>query len=185
MPRDPRVSDVPIKKPAVCHTPAPTKTAPINSKPKKAPRRKKLSAKWLFDASMLSSPMDLSPLVSMSLEAPEDVVGESGLLKRMVKTVLNGPGVRNRVGRQARLDVRPSWRVCPDHGPCGSRRARCIDGRHGMVRRYMAEEGNEMDRSEETPEPELHKAMLVLLCRAGDYKLKTEDLLELCRGHRK
>ena len=38
---------------------------------------------------------------------------------------------------------------------------------------------------EETPEPELHKAMLVLLCRAFDYKLKTEDLLELCRGHRK
>ena len=27
--------------------------------------------------------------------------------------------------------------------------------------------------------------MLVLLCRAFDYKLKTEDLLELCRGHRK
>ena len=71
VPRGPRTSDVPIKKPAVCHTPAPTKTAPINSKPKKAPRRKKLSAKWLFDASMLSSPMDLSPLVSMSLERPK------------------------------------------------------------------------------------------------------------------
>ena len=105
VPRGPRTSDVPIKKPAVCHTPAPNKQQPVNSKPKKAPRRKKLSAKWLFDASMLSSPMDLSPLVSMSLDAPEDVVGESGLLKRMVKTVLNGPGVRNRVGRQARLDV--------------------------------------------------------------------------------
>jgi hypothetical protein len=132
--------------------------------------------------------MDLSPLVSMSLDAPEDVVGESGLLKRMVKTVLNGPGVRNRVGRQARLDVLAIMANCAlTTDPV--RKAAVQDALMDVTEwfdEYMAEEGNEMDNStEETPEPELHKAMLVLLCRAFDYKLKTEDLLELCRGHRK
>ena len=34
------------------------------------------------------------------------------------------------------------------------------------------------------PDPELHKAMLVLLARAFEYKLKTEDLLELTGGNR-
>ena len=58
---------------------------------------------------------------------------------------------------------------------------------------YMAEEGAELDAlvalgdlgAPVATEPELHKAMLVLLARAFDYKLRTEDLLELCRGHRR
>lgn len=41
----------------------------------------------------------------MSLEKPEEVVQEHGLLKRMVQTVLNGPGKASRVCRQTRLDV--------------------------------------------------------------------------------
>lgn len=45
---------------------------------------------------------------------------------------------------------------------------------------YMAEE-------ESTPgeEPELNKAMVLLLARCWDYKLKTEDVLELTQGNRK
>ena len=182
----PRARDAAVVKPLkLCQTPAPS-TRPASAKPKKAPRRKKLSAKWLFDASLLSAPMDLSPLVAMSLDAPEDVVGESGLLKRMVKSVLNGPGVRNRVGRQARLDVLAILANCAlTNDP--ERRASVQDALMDVTEwfdKYMAEEGVDLD-TEESPEPELHKAMLVLLCRAFDYKLRTEDLLELCRGHRK
>jgi hypothetical protein len=34
-------------------------------------------------------------------------------------------------------------------------------------------------------EPELHKAMVLLLARCWDYKLKTEDVLELTQGNRR
>lgn len=34
------------------------------------------------------------------------------------------------------------------------------------------------------PEPELYKAMLLLLARIFDYNLRTEDLLELTSGNR-
>ena len=33
-------------------------------------------------------------------------------------------------------------------------------------------------------EPELHKAMVLLLARCWNYKLKTEDVLELTQGNR-
>jgi hypothetical protein len=34
-------------------------------------------------------------------------------------------------------------------------------------------------------EPELHKAMTLLLARCWEYKLKTEDVLELTQGNRR
>jgi hypothetical protein len=34
-------------------------------------------------------------------------------------------------------------------------------------------------------EPELHKAMVLLLSRCWEYKLKTEDVLELTQGNRR
>ena len=103
-------------------------------------------------------------------------MGESGLLKRMVKTVLNGPGVRNRVGRQARLDVLAIMANCAlTTDPV--RKAAVQDALMDVTEwfdEYMAEEGNEMDtNTEETPEPELHKAMLVLLCQS--LRLQAQD----------
>ena len=49
-----------------------------------------------------------------------------------------------------------------------------------------AEEGDaaRLEEDGEGLEPELHKAMLVLLCRAYDYALRTADVLELCGGDR-
>ena len=37
-------------------------SVPMDKPEKAAPKKKKLSAKWLFDAAMLSSPMDLNAL---------------------------------------------------------------------------------------------------------------------------
>ncbi len=44
-----------------------------------------------------------------------------------------------------------------------------------------------MSQEESTPgaEPELNKAMVLLLARCWDYRLKTEDVLELTQGNRK
>ena len=44
-----------------------------------------------------------------------------------------------------------------------------------------------MSKEESTPgqEPELNKAMVLLLARCWDYRLKTEDVLELTQGNRK
>jgi hypothetical protein len=44
-----------------------------------------------------------------------------------------------------------------------------------------------MTKEESTPgqEPELNKAMVLLLARCWDYRLKTEDVLELTQGNRK
>ncbi|KAH8053626.1 hypothetical protein JL722_9472 [Aureococcus anophagefferens] len=160
--------------------------------PKKA--AKKLSAKWLFDAAMLSSPMDLGSLVSLSLESPATISNEAGLLKRMVAVVLNGPGKRHKVGRQTRLDVLHILANCALTVDDGEKNAvRRAVRRGAWFDEYMAEEGVEMDAvvalgelgAPLSPEPEIHKAMLVLLCRVFDYELRTEDLLELCRGNRR
>jgi hypothetical protein len=45
---------------------------------------------------------------------------------------------------------------------------------------YIA--GEEADPGEE---PELHKGMVLLLARCWEYRLKTEDVLELCQGNRR
>jgi len=51
---------------------------------------------------------------------------------------------------------------------------------------YMRDEEQSgvVDEDNNSVEPELHKSMLLLLSRAFDYCLKTEDVLELCRNDR-
>lgn len=133
--------------------------------------------------------------VSLSLESPATISNEAGLLKRMVAVVLNGPGKRHKVGRQTRLDVLHILANCAltvDDGEKNAVRDALSDV-SAWFDEYMAEEGVEMDAvvalgelgAPLSPEPEIHKAMLVLLCRVFDYELRTEDLLELCRGNRR
>ena len=185
--RGPRTSDVPIKKPQFTHARA-HKQQPVNSKPKKAPRRKKLSAKWFFDAKhaeQSDGPLrGWCPCRSTRRGCGGRVraVEEDG--QDRAEPVLEC-GIES---RQARLDVLAIMANCAlTTDPV--RKAAVQDALMDVTEwfdEYMAEEGNETDtNTEETPEPELHKAMLVLLQGAFDYKLKTEDLLELCRGHRK
>lgn len=48
----------------------------------------KLSAKWLLDAALLSRPVDLTPLVSLSRSDPNAFL-EDNTLQRLVTTLLN------------------------------------------------------------------------------------------------
>lgn len=48
----------------------------------------KLSAKWLLDAALLSRPVDLTPLVSLSRSDPNAFL-EENTLARLVTTLLN------------------------------------------------------------------------------------------------
>jgi len=50
---------------------------------------------------------------------------------------------------------------------------------------YLRVEEGSKGPGQDRSEPELHKTMLLLLARAYSYKLRTEDLLELCGGERK
>ena len=54
------------------------------AKPAAGGKKTKLSAKWLFDAAMLSSPIDLSQLVTLSKSNPKATVDDVGLPERMV-----------------------------------------------------------------------------------------------------
>ena len=60
---------------------------PTGRRPAGASKQKKkaLSAKWLFDAALLSSPVDLTALVELSQKSPDAVLSEVGLLNRMVR----------------------------------------------------------------------------------------------------
>ena len=53
------------------------------------------------------------------------------------------------------------------------------EGKDGEGKLSLPEDEDDEDDEDEEEGPELHKAMLVLLCRAYNYKLKTEHLLEV------
>jgi hypothetical protein len=48
----------------------------------------KLSAKWQLDAALLSRPVDLTPLVTMSKNQPDSFI-EDNTLHRLIATLLN------------------------------------------------------------------------------------------------
>jgi hypothetical protein len=69
---------------------------------------KAITPTWIFNAAMLSDPVDLSALVTMSREKPDAILNEVGLLNKMVEKVLNAPLSNKRVDKDTRLDVRKS-----------------------------------------------------------------------------
>lgn len=105
-----------------------------------------------------------------------------GLLNRLVDKVLNAPESSRRVDKEARLDVLRIMANCCKSDSVFSK---------GKIQKVLAgvsswfEKFCETQRESEKSDPELHKAMLLLLARAFDYKLKTEDVLELTSGDRK
>lgn len=74
------------------------------SETRKSPNAK-LTPTWMFNAALVSSPVDLSSLVKLSREDPNAVLNEVGLLNRMVEKVLNAPGSSKNVDKDSRLDV--------------------------------------------------------------------------------
>jgi hypothetical protein len=159
-------------------------------------KSKSLSARWLFDAALMSSPIDLSALVTLSQKNPAAIVKEVGLLNRMVEVCLNS-GKNKRVDKDTRLDVLQVLGniARTDDAAVLAHVQKVLGGVSEWFDEYLRaeesggrEDGDASDEDAAAPppekEPELHKAMLVLLCRAYAYGLKTDDVLELCGGDR-
>ncbi|CAM9297046.1 unnamed protein product [Ectocarpus sp. 4 AP-2014] len=142
--------------------------------------KSKLGARWQLNASMLSRPADLSALVTLSQSKPEEFFVDD-TLHVLVSKLLN---CRNEQvsDKDTKLDV---LAILANLSGSGDARAKeevrtALQGVSEWFDDYLAgEQGDGLEQ-----EPELHKSMLLLLARAWNYKLKTEDLLELTRGDR-
>jgi hypothetical protein len=133
----------------------------------------KLTAKWQLDAALLSRPVDLTSLVSMSRSDPESFL-EDNTLHRLVTSLLNEKN-NNKSDKDTKLDVLNILaNVAVATKKANNEVRSALQSVSEWFDEYMAKE-------ESTPgqEPELNKAMVLLLARCWDYRLKTEDVLEL------
>ena len=124
---------------------------------------------------LLSRPVDLTALVSLSQTSPDDFY-EDDTLSRMVKILLNAESDK-KADKDTRLDVLTilSNLAASSEGKRRDDIREALDGVNDFMERYLEKESS-------GSEPELHKLMLLLLARCFEYSIKTEDLLELCRG---
>ena len=138
-----------------------------------------LTAKWQLDAALLSRPVDLTSLVSMSKNTPEKFT-EDNTLERLVGSLLNEKN-NNKSDNDTKLDV---LNICANvAGTSREANAVVLNALQQVSEwfdHYITNE--EIDPS---AEPELHKAMVLLLARCWEYQLKTEDVLELTQGNRR
>jgi hypothetical protein len=138
-----------------------------------------LTAKWQLDAALLSRPVDLTSLVSMSKNAPIKFT-EDNTLERLVNSLLNEKN-KNKSDNDTKLDV---LNICANvAGTSKEANAVVLNALQQVSEwfdHYIVEE-----EIEPNAEPELHKAMVLLLARVWEYKLKTEDVLELTQGNRR
>lgn len=137
------------------------------------PGRSRLGAKWQLDAALLSNPVDLTPLVSLSQTNPRDFLAED-TLGRMVKMLLNSTN-ETRSDKETRLDVLTILANLAENDECRESARMALQGVDQWFDEYMG-------REREEEHPELHKLMLLLLSRLYEYTLKTEDLLDLVQG---
>jgi len=155
-----------------------------------APKNKTLTPTWIFNAAMLSDPVDLSALVTMSRDKPEDILNEIGLLNKMVEKVLNAPTKNKRIDRDTRLDVLTILGNLSKGDEWAKEKIKkVLQGVSSWFEKYVAMmEGADatpaVDEDGNRESPELYKAMLLVLARTFDYNLRTEDLLELTGGNR-
>ncbi|GMH77153.1 hypothetical protein TL16_g07307, partial [Triparma laevis f. inornata] len=131
---------------------------------------------------MLSRPADLTALVSLSQTDPVAFVDfeSKNILQRMVDKLLNNTN-ESVSDKDTKLDILSILsNVSADNTP----------GTRDSVRTVLLSVSEWFDdylcqeESSAEVEPELHKSMLLLLCRCWDYRLKTEDVLELTRDDR-
>ena len=84
-----------------CSPPSTTQKGKLPSMPPRS--NTKLGAKWQLDAALLSRPVDLTALVSLSQTSPDDFY-EDDTLARMVKLLLNAESDK-KADKDTRLDV--------------------------------------------------------------------------------
>eukprot|EP00598_Pedospumella_elongata_P004268 CAMPEP_0184977100 /NCGR_PEP_ID=MMETSP1098-20130426/7851_1 /TAXON_ID=89044 /ORGANISM="Spumella elongata, Strain CCAP 955/1" /LENGTH=765 /DNA_ID=CAMNT_0027500049 /DNA_START=110 /DNA_END=2407 /DNA_ORIENTATION=- len=139
----------------------------------------KLTAKWQLDAALLSRPVDLTALVTMSRSSPEMLI-EDNTLHRLVSSLLNEKNDK-KSDKDTKLDVLNILANVATGSRAAVAEARtALQGVSEWFDEYMAQEETTGGQ-----EPELNKAMVLLLARCWEYKLKTEDVLELTQGNRK
>lgn len=139
----------------------------------------KLSAKWQLDAALLSRPVDLTSLVSLSRSHPEKFL-EDNTIHRLVSTLLNEKNL-SKSDKDTKLDVLSILANVAGGDKDAKAEVRvALGGISEWFDEYISTE-----EADPTQEPELHKAMVLLLARCWDYKLKTEDVLELTQGNRR
>lgn len=139
----------------------------------------KLSPKWQLDAALLSRPVDLTPLVSLSRSHPEKFL-EDNTIHRLVSNLLNEKNL-SKSDKDTKLDVLSILANVAGGDKDAKAEVRvALGGISEWFDEYISTE-----ESDPTKEPELHKAMVLLLARCWDYKLKTEDVLELTQGNRR
>eukprot|EP00953_Heterococcus_sp_UTEX-ZZ885_P022959 12654-Heterococcus_DN1.PRE.1 len=131
---------------------------------------------------MLSSPADLSSLVTLSQKHPEEFFKDD-TLHVMVSKLLNSSNAA-RSDKDTKLDILAIMaNLAADDSQTSRAREEIRVALMGVSEWFDAY--MEAEESGDSQEPELHKAMLLLLARAWDYRIKTEDLLELTRGDRR
>eukprot|EP00600_Ochromonadales_sp_CCMP1393_P006441 CAMPEP_0174969156 /NCGR_PEP_ID=MMETSP0004_2-20121128/8576_1 /TAXON_ID=420556 /ORGANISM="Ochromonas sp., Strain CCMP1393" /LENGTH=636 /DNA_ID=CAMNT_0016218555 /DNA_START=144 /DNA_END=2051 /DNA_ORIENTATION=- len=138
----------------------------------------KLSAKWQLDAALLSRPVDLTALVTMSRSTPEKFL-EDSTLNRLVTSLLNEKNDK-KSDRDTKLDV---LNILANVAIASKTAVTVVRGALQSVSEWFDE--YMVGEEDHTQEPDLHKAMVLLLARCWDYKIKTEDVLELTHGNRK
>lgn len=138
-----------------------------------------LTAKWQLDAALLSRPVDLTALVSMSKAEPFKFTVDS-TLERLVFSLLNEKNAK-KSDHDTKLDVLSVLaNVAGSSDEANAVVSNALQAVSEWFDEYIAT--TEVDPGQE---PELHKAMTLLLCRCWEYKLKTEDVLELTQGNRR
>lgn len=153
----------------------------------------KLGAKWQLDAAMLSRPVDLTALVTMSQSDPEAFF-EDDVPHLLVSKLLNSSNT-SFSDKDTKLDV---LTILGNLAALSEKRYKedvktVLQGVSKWFDDYLYEQEvqpnsdeaeNSSRRSLTKTEPELHKAMFVLVARSYEYSLRTEDLLELTGGNR-
>jgi hypothetical protein len=131
-------------------------------------------------------------LVSLSQTKPEAFVDEGdassgNIMQRMVDKLLNSTNqmVSDKDTKLDVLSILSNVAMLQTGGNREAVRSVLLSVSEWFDEYLLNEEGpGRYDDDENEAEPELHKAMLLLLCRCYDYRLKTEDVLELTRGDR-
>ncbi|CAN0002731.1 unnamed protein product, partial [Discosporangium mesarthrocarpum] len=135
------------------------------------PRKKStLGVRWQLNAAMLSRPADLSVLVTLSQSKPEDFIHGDDTLHTLVSKLLN---CRDETisDKDTKLDV---LNILSNLSVSGTKEAKeavrsCLQGVSVWFDEYMSSEEGQCSAGL-AQDPELHKALLLLLSRAWDYE---------------
>lgn len=139
----------------------------------------KLTVKWQLDAALLSRPVDLNSLVSMSKASPNAFLDDPKTLQQVVDLLVSEQ--MSKSDKDTKLDALNILANVAYGGKEAVSEVRAVlQNATEWFDDYIAREEEDPDK-----EPELHKAMVLLLARCWAYRLKTEDVLDLTRGNRR